>query len=100
MPRFIPTRATPARWAPCVLGSCEHGTAPLRRAKPLELKPLARLVEPIDQTTLAGLRDRALLLLGFTAALRRAELVALDIDYIAFDPGRGRLVTIRKPKTD
>ena len=58
----------------------EHGTRPLRKAAPLELEPLARLLEPIDTATLAGLRDRALLLLGFAAALRRSELVALDVE--------------------
>ena len=47
----------------------EHGTRPLRKAAPLELDPLARLLEPIDTATLAGQRDRALLLLGFAAAL-------------------------------
>jgi hypothetical protein len=31
---------------------------------------LARLIEPIETATLGGLRDRALLLLGFAAALR------------------------------
>jgi len=31
------------------------------RAAPLDLHPLARLLEPIDTATLAGLRDRALL---------------------------------------
>jgi len=54
-----------------------HGTRPLRQASPLELDPLERLIAPIDSSTLAGLRDRALLLLGFAAALRRSELVAL-----------------------
>ena len=32
---------------------------------------------------LAGLRDRALLLLGFAGAFRRSELVALDVADIA-----------------
>jgi hypothetical protein len=49
----------------------EHGVRPLRQAKPLETEPLSRLLEPIDADTLAGLRDRALLLLGFAAALPR-----------------------------
>jgi hypothetical protein len=31
---------------------------------------LARLIEPIETATLGGLGDRALLLLGFAAALR------------------------------
>ena len=29
----------------------EHGTRPMRKAKPLELDPLARLLEPIDEPT-------------------------------------------------
>jgi len=77
-----------------------HGTAPLRRAKPLELDPLGRLLEPIDTTTLAGLRDRALLLLGFAAALRRSELVALDVEDLCFDAARGVKLTLRASKTD
>ena len=44
--------------------------------------------------TLAGLRDRALLLLGFAAALRRSELVALDVEDLDFDPAAAA-VTIR-----
>lgn len=49
--------------------------------------------------TLAGLRDRALLLIGFAAALRRSELVALDIDDVQFVP-EGIVITIRVSKTD
>jgi hypothetical protein len=78
----------------------ERGVRPLRKAHPLELEPLARLLEPIDTATLAGVRDRAMLLLGFAAALRRSELVALDVDDLAFDPARGLLVTIRRSKAD
>jgi site-specific recombinase XerD len=78
----------------------KHGTAPRRQAKPLELDPLARLIEPIEAITLAGLRDRTLILLGFAAALRRSELVALDVEDLSFDLGRGVTVTIRKSKTD
>jgi len=38
-----------------------------------------RLLEPVDTHMLAGRWDRALLLLGFAAALARSELVALDV---------------------
>jgi len=78
----------------------QHGTRPLRRAAPLELDPLARLVEPIDTATLAGQRDRAMLLLGFAAALRRSELVALDVEDVEFDTARGLKIVIRGSKTD
>lgn len=78
----------------------EHGTRPLRRAAPLELDPLARLVEPIDASTRAGRRDRAMLLLGFAGALRRSELVALDVEDLEFDTARGLKIVIRGSKTD
>jgi site-specific recombinase XerD len=48
---------------------------------------------------LSGLRDRALLLLGFAGAFRRSELVALDVSDIA-ETETGLLVTIRRGKTD
>jgi site-specific recombinase XerD len=78
----------------------EHGVRPLRQAKPLETEPLSRLLEPIDTSTFAGLRDRALLLLGFAAALRRSELVALDVDDLTFDAARGLLVMVARSKAD
>jgi len=47
----------------------------------------------------AGTRDRALLLLGFAAGLRRSELVALDVDDLELVP-EGLVVTITRSKTD
>jgi len=49
--------------------------------------------------TLLGLRDRALLLIGFAGAFRRSELVALDLADIKEVP-EGLAVTIRRSKTD
>jgi integrase len=51
---------------------------------------------PID---LRGLRDRALLLLGFAGALRRSELVALDVSDLEETP-EGMFVHVRHSKTD
>jgi site-specific recombinase XerD len=48
---------------------------------------------------LAGLRDRALLLVGFVTALRRSELAALDVDHLAHHP-RGLVATIDRSKTN
>jgi len=48
---------------------------------------------------LRGLRDRALLLVGWTAALRRSELVALEVGDLGFEP-EGVVLTIRRSKTD
>jgi integrase len=50
-------------------------------------------------TDAKGLRDRALLLLGFAGAFRRSELVALDVADLQETEG-GLLVTIRRSKTD
>ncbi len=44
-------------------------------------------------------RDRALLLLGWACALRRSELVALNVKDIAFT-AQGALVTVKRSKTD
>ena len=48
---------------------------------------------------LIGLRDRALILLGFAGAFRRSELVALDVADLAFNRD-GLTVTLRRSKTD
>lgn len=73
-----------------------HGR-PQRRAAPL----LKRDMLDISAETigLKGLRDRALLLLGFAAALRRSELVALDRHHLDF-VSEGLIVTVVRSKTD
>src|ERR1019366_9673024 len=55
----------------------------------LELEALRTVVLAIP-ADLRGLRDRALLLVGWTAALRRSELVALEVDDLSFEPEGGR----------
>ena len=50
-------------------------------------------------TDLRGLRDRALLLVGFAGALRRSELVALDVSDLE-ESAEGFHVRIRRSKTD
>ncbi|MBK9260702.1 MAG: tyrosine-type recombinase/integrase [Polyangiaceae bacterium] len=48
---------------------------------------------------LSGLRDRALLLVGFGAALRRSELVALHVAHVAWH-ARGIVVLVARSKGD
>jgi site-specific recombinase XerD len=50
-------------------------------------------------TGLIDLRDRALVLLGFSGAFRRSELVGLDVEDCAFSKD-GLTVTLRRSKTD
>jgi integrase len=48
---------------------------------------------------LTGARDRALLLVGFVAALRRSELAALTVDQVADHPN-GLVLTLPRSKTN
>lgn len=51
--------------------------APPRQARPIELAELRNLVAG-NPANAKGIRDRALMLLGFAGAFRRSELVGLD----------------------
>lgn len=51
------------------------------------------------ETDLAGLRDRALLLVGFVAARRRSELAALRVDHLAEHPN-GLVLSLPRSKTN
>jgi integrase len=56
------------------------------------------MVDATDEGSM-GMRDRALIILGFAGAFRRAELVGLDAGDCAF--GRdGLTITLRRSKTD
>lgn len=73
------------------------GTAVERKA-PATARAISGMLRKIPDTP-AGLRDRALLLIGFSAALRRSELVALDLADIETVP-EGIIVKVRRAKTD
>jgi integrase len=49
--------------------------------------------------TMIGLRDKALLAIGFAAALRRSELIAIQVDDLT-DTADGIRLRIRRSKTD
>jgi site-specific recombinase XerD len=66
---------------------------------PATAETIAKMVKRIPRDTLSGKRDRALILLGFGAALRRSELVGLDMEDLVHHPD-GVMVTIRRSKTD
>lgn len=60
-----------------------------------ELRKLSGVCEP----GLTGDRDRALLLTGFAGALRRSELVALDVEHLSWSDEGVKLLLV-KSKTD
>jgi len=71
-----------------------------RKAIPVMAADLPAVVAACDPGTAAGLRDRAVILLGFALLARRAELAALNVSDIEHVPGEGLAVTIRASKTD
>ena len=71
---------------------------PVRKAAALTLAMLRQLVATCD-TSASGRRDRLLLLFGFAGALRRSELVALQVEDVAEVAG-GLRVRIPRSKTD
>ncbi len=74
------------------------GTAPAQKA-PATVDVLAAMVSHADKETLKGKRDRALLLFGFASAMRRSELVALELEDVA-KTEHWLTVTLRRSKTD
>lgn len=68
------------------------------RKAPATAELLARAIASLPDT-LTGKRDRALLLIGFAAALRRSELVALQVSDVAVHR-KGIVLHIRRSKTD
>jgi site-specific recombinase XerD len=74
------------------------GVAPTRKAA-ATVDRLAAMVSHADPETVKGCRDRALLLFGFASAMRRSELVALDLADLELTE-RGLFVTLRRSKGD
>ena len=74
-----------------------HGTPP-RRSAALTVGDMRKLVRACG-TTLAGARDRALFLVGFAGALRRSELVGMNVAEITWTED-GLVLLITRSKTD
>jgi len=74
------------------------GTMP-KRKKPVLTGDLRKMVNAVDATTTRGLRDRAVLVVGFASALRRKELVAVQFEHIEFVEDGVKLL-VPKSKTD
>lgn len=71
---------------------------PLKKAAAVD-EDVKKMADAVDPETAKGLRDRALLLLGFAGAFRRSELVALNTWNIEHQD-EGIKVTIEQSKTD
>jgi site-specific recombinase XerD len=75
------------------LGTAQHGVDPL-------LAGDIRQIVAATPDNLLGLRDRALILVGFSGAFRRSELASiLEVEDLAFTDG-GLYIRMRRSKTD
>lgn len=70
-----------------------------KQAPAFTVDELKESIRRLNVTTTAGLRDRALLLLGFAGAFRRSELVALNVEHLEFTE-RALIVHLPKSKTN
>ena len=68
-----------------------------RQVAALQKSHLLQMIKGL--TGLTGLRDTALLMIGFAGAMRRSELVALDVEDVRLTE-EGALIRLRRSKTD
>ena len=70
--------------------------APPRQKEALLPEDLIAMLETLDRGTLRGLRDRAMLLIGFAGGLRRSEITGLDLGRDHSEDGRGWIEILDK----
>jgi len=73
--------------------------SPPSQKNPAITAEVRAMVETLALDTLSGVRDRALLLVGFAGAFRRSELVSLDVADVTLNVD-GLVVQLRRSKTD
>lgn len=76
-----------------------HGQ-PKRKAPAMTLELMKTVIDSISvKSDLAAIRNRAMITLGFFAALRGSELVSVQVEHVKIDP-EGLTVHIPRSKTD
>ena len=72
-----------------------HARPPVQK-DPVMPEDLRAMLEVLDRGSLRGLRDRAMLLLGFAGGLRRSEITGLDLGPDESEDGRGWIEILDK----
>jgi integrase len=75
--------------ATVVAGIRNKHAAPPRQKEAILPEDLIGMIETLERGSLRGIRDRAMLLLGFAGGLRRSEITGLDLDRNQTEDGRG-----------
>ena len=89
--------ANPTRTAQVRTTVAARGRRPTK-AKALRTTGLRTLCSALEDD-LTGLRDQAIILIGFAGGLRRSEIAALDVEHVVLDDG-GLLIHLPRAKTD
>ena len=63
------------------------------------LKQIINVIDNQDKEKIKKLRDRSIILIGFSGGFRRSEIVSLDYDDLDFVP-EGLKINLRRSKTD
>lgn len=71
-------------------------TKPPVQKEAVMAEDIIAMVETLDRGSLRGLRDRAMLLIGFAGGLRRSEIVGLDLKADQTEDGRGWIEILDK----
>ena len=74
------------------IGTAQHGK------QPAIIEDIRRMIQCMP-STIVGLRNRALILIGFAGAFRRSEIVGLDKADLEFNR-EGLIINLRRSKTD
>ena len=82
--------------ATVMAGIRNRHAAPPRQKEAILPEDLIAMLETLDRGSLRGLRDRAMLLLGFAGGLRRSEIVGLDAGRDQTEDGRGWIEILDK----
>lgn len=77
---------------------CKDKGMAQRKVAAVTVEHLKKMIEACPSDFL-GIRDRAILLVGWTAALRRSEIAALDVEDME-ERAEGIVLTIKRSKTD
>ena len=77
-------------------GSKQNGKKPLLISS---LKIIINVIDKLNREEIKKLRDRSIILIGFSGGFRRNEIVSLNYDDLDFVP-EGLKINVRKSKTD
>ena len=94
--RGIPLDRRDRHIATVLAGIRNTHAAPPRQKEAVLPEDLIAMLEVLERGTLRGLRDRAMLLLGFAGGLRRSEIVGLDVGRDQTQDGRGWIEILDK----